>query len=645
VPAKTPFGYNVGINYETNVNGRTGRSISADLDQITQYFWLVRTYHDTADPNSTTPTISPDENQVIQYALAHPALGLVMGTYNSAVVLGNNMTGNFCTSPSGTFSAGLMTSQTYTDAWVQMLIGAFGSTSAVAHSVKTILLGNEVDFYNQFIPGPQDPAYSNYLTWIESAFSNMKSSLSNAGLGNIPVTVTLAFSPVSDSTVCPHSNTVSIQIPQYISSNWSLSWNGGKAFALYDQYPNPSSPNFGDITGYLQQVVASPAVHNEVFLGETGVQGPAGDDSLEANFYQQMFAFLGSEWRKGGITLPTFPFQAFDYPALAEPAFGLFSQNASFQPTGLKPGIKVPCWVAQPLTTLAVSHDFNCDGKSDIVWRDGSGNVAWWLMNSASVLSSGGTGGVPAAWSIVGQRDFNGDGTSDLLWRDTSGNTAIWFMNGTTVTPAAVGTIPTTWTVVATGDFNGDGFGDILWTDGSGNYAVWLMNGATVLSSAGLGNIPTAWSVVGAGDFNGDGKADLLWRDNLGNTSIWFMSGTTVASTGAVGNIPTTWSVVGTGDFNRDGMIDIVWRDTSGNTSIWLMNGAAVSSAGGLGTIPTTWSIVQTGDYNGDGMSDLLWRDNLGNTSMWFMNGAAVSSTGGVGNIPTNWTVQSVNSE
>ena len=31
------------MNYETNVDGRTGRSISADLDQITQYFWLVRT--------------------------------------------------------------------------------------------------------------------------------------------------------------------------------------------------------------------------------------------------------------------------------------------------------------------------------------------------------------------------------------------------------------------------------------------------------------------------------------------------------------------------------------------------------------------------------------------------------------------------
>ena len=29
----------------------------------------------------------------------------------------------------------------------------------------------------------------------------------------------------------------------------------------------------------------------------------------------------------------------------------------------------------------AAAHDFNGDGKSDIAWRDSSGNVALWLMN------------------------------------------------------------------------------------------------------------------------------------------------------------------------------------------------------------------------------------------------------------------------
>ena len=289
-------------------------------------------------------------------------------------------------------------------------------------------------------------------------------------------------------------------------------------------------------------------------------------------------------------------------------------------------------------TNRTNTHDFNDDGYSDIAWRDGSGDIAFWLMNGATVSSFGVVGGVPSTWSIVGQRDFNGDGMTDLLWHDTSGDIAMWFMNGTQVASvASVGTIPTSWSVVGVADFNGDGLGDILWRDSSGNLAVWLMNGAAIASSAGLGNVPTTWTVVGTGDFNGDGKADILWQDNLGNTAIWFMNGTTIASTASLGTIPTSWTVAGTGDFNGDGKSDIAWRDNVGNTAIWLMNGAVISSAGGLGNVPTTWSIVQTGDYNGDGMSDLLWQDNLGNIAMWFMNGTAVASTGSAGNVPTNW--------
>ena len=119
--------------------------------------------------------------------------------------------------------------------------------------------------------------------------------------------------------------------------------------------------------------------------------------------------------------------------------------------------------------TLSNSHDFNGDNKSDIAWRDTSGDVAFWLMNGASVSSTGGIGGVPGTWSIVGQRDFDGDGKADLLWLDTSGNIAMWFMSGAAVgSTASVGNIPTNWSVIGVGDFNGDGFGDIIWRDTSG---------------------------------------------------------------------------------------------------------------------------------------------------------------------------------
>ena len=58
---------------------------------------------------------------------------------------------------------------------------------------------------------------------------------------------------------------------------------------------------------------------------------------------------------------------------------------------------------------------------------------------------------VPTSWSIVETGDFNGDGKSDILWRDTSGNVAIWTMNGGTVSSSlAVANVSTAWTIQGT---------------------------------------------------------------------------------------------------------------------------------------------------------------------------------------------------
>ena len=69
-------------------------------------------------------------------------------------------------------------------------------------------------------------------------------------------------------------------------------------------------------------------------------------------------------------------------------------------------------------------------------------------MNGASILMSGVIGNVTTAWSLALTGDFNGDGKSDLLWRDNLGNTSMWFMNGAMVaSTGTVGNVSTAWTV------------------------------------------------------------------------------------------------------------------------------------------------------------------------------------------------------
>src|SRR5262249_23410231 len=110
-------------------------------------------------------------------------------------------------------------------------------------------------------------------------------------------------------------------------------------------------------------------------------------------------------------------------------------------------------------------------------------------------------------WTIVGTGDFDGDGKTDIVWRDTSGNLAIWLMNGAQVTQAAgVGSAPISWSIAETGDFDGDGKSDLLWPKTRGNRAIWHMKGVQVAQSAGVGSVPiicgmtclAVWTIQGA---------------------------------------------------------------------------------------------------------------------------------------------------
>jgi subtilisin-like proprotein convertase family protein len=267
-------------------------------------------------------------------------------------------------------------------------------------------------------------------------------------------------------------------------------------------------------------------------------------------------------------------------------------------------------------------------------WRHDQGSIAggWTLtVTTAPVVN----------WS-----DFNGDGKSDIIWQNgTTGEGSVWLMSGTTVgSVASLGTVFTGWRICGTGDFNNDGKTDILVQNVvTGACNVWLMNGTTVGSVVSLGNISANLILAGSGDFNGDGKSDILWQNSVtGECSVWLMAGTTVSSIVSLGTVSPNLMITGTGDFNKDGQSDILWQNTAtGEYGVWLMTGVTVGSNVSLGTVSVDWQMSGAGDFNGDGQSDLLWQNLLtGECSVWLMSGTTVSSKVSLGTVSLDWILR-----
>jgi hypothetical protein len=422
----------------------------------------------------------------------------------------------------------------------------------------------------------------------------------------------------------------------------------------------PTDPTSHAVTGnqslisYFQSVATQtgkPLLFTEIGYesASDAARQPAGtstniyDPALQANLYSAFF----SAWQQSGNnSLTGVYFWNWD-PNAAEVGPG---NGPNFSPQGQPAqtvvttnfGMPPPPPPPPPLTA---THDFNGDGKSDILWRNSDSTVGLWLMNGTQFTPSS-FGVLPLSWTIVGQRDFNGDGKADILWRNADGTVGLWLMNGTQiVSTTSFGILPTSWTIVGTGDFNGDGKADILWRNADGTVGLWLMNGAQILSTTSFGILPLSWTIAGTGDFNGDGKADILWRNADGTVGLWLMNGAQIVSTTSFGILPTSWTIVGTGDFNGDGKTDILWRNADGTVGLWLMNGTQVVSTTSFGVLPVSWTIVGTGDFNGDGKSDILWRNADGTVGLWFMNGTQVVSTSSFGVLPTSWTIQGANAD
>ena len=154
--------------------------------------------------------------------------------------------------------------------------------------------------------------------------------------------------------------------------------------------------------------------------------------------------------------------------------------------------------------------DFNGNGTDDILWFNGDGRVAGWLVGGGQVTSVAPIGSAPTGWRFPGSGDINGNGTDDLLWLHDDGRVASWLINNGQVASATnIGSAPAGWHLAGISDVNGDAREDILWLNQDGRVASWLLNGNQVLVATTIGSAPAGWHFTGTGDVNGDHRDDI----------------------------------------------------------------------------------------------------------------------------------------
>lgn len=201
-----------------------------------------------------------------------------------------------------------------------------------------------------------------------------------------------------------------------------------------------------------------------------------------------------------------------------------------------------------PDVSLETSGDYNGDGITDLVWKMPSTDHLVWIMNAGgTVAATKAFATQSGTWQLAptgADYDANGDGRSDLIWFNGSAH-VVYLMSGA-ATPA-VATLPpgpAEPNLVATGDFNGDGIGDLVWgAVGSSTVVQQLM---------GFTTVPVVQSqspVVGDAGTEVEDSAvfwgrEIVWRNIAsGVDSVWTMSGSTATTKKTYGGSPA-WRLI-----------------------------------------------------------------------------------------------------
>lgn len=287
--------------------------------------------------------------------------------------------------------------------------------------------------------------------------------------------------------------------------------------------------------------------------------------------------------------------------------------------------------------------DINGDGRSDIFWSNRLRESSdWWLMNGTSWVYGGGRAGKAVGYQywVAGRGDFDGDGRSDVLWDDGS---SLWIWHSEPAGGFSVKFLSKHpaggWRVAGVADINGDGRDDIFWSNRTLQAADWwLMRGVSWTYGGGK-KVASQYAVVGLGDFDGDGRSDVLWTDN---TQLWIWH--SEAAGGFTAQLLAKhpqhgWNPVGIADINGDGRDDIFWSNRPlQSADWWLMNGTTWTYGHGK-SVASQYSVAGLGDFDGDGRSDVLW---VNDAYMWIWHSEAAGgfTVQALAKLPAGWSPQ-----
>ncbi|CCD94185.1 hypothetical protein BRAO375_3210002 [Bradyrhizobium sp. ORS 375] len=320
---------------------------------------------------------------------------------------------------------------------------------------------------------------------------------------------------------------------------------------------------------------------------------------------------------------------------------GSFSAANSSAPNGWNFGLFMSNY-------MNISGDFNGDGKTDIALLNGA--YLYVFLSNGNGQFTGVTFPCPNGWNfgkpsdnfVAVSGDFNADGRSDFLL--LSGQYIYEFLSNGDGTFAGqtlfmggwnFGTKPSDLYMPISGDFNGDGKTDFLMVGGSqvfdsnrsarSNIYEFLGNGDGTFTYIGF-TLPTGWNFSPesgttylpiSGDFNGDGKSDLIM---LHGPQIYEMQsrgdGTfdyipiQISNGWDFGANPGTTFMSFSSDFNADGRTDFaviggsspyIYQFLSNGDGTFTYRTVNMPNGWGFGSPPTANYWAQVGDFNGDG--------------------------------------------